>query len=88
MVDLRTYRAALLVCTAAVLALPLAGCGRRGALEAPESETRAASQPVAARPAAGSPPRSTVTMEGAGDEADDQSARPAPRRPFILDAIL
>lgn len=77
MLNLKTSRNALLVCMAIALAAPLAGCGRRGALEAPDGPrpTNAAAQGGAA--------------QGTQDEDDDApSAATAPQRPFILDAIL
>lgn len=75
--NLKTSRSALLVCMAIALAAPLAGCGRKGALEAPEG-----ARPASPAGQDGSAQRST----GAADEA--ASVTKPPQRPFILDAIL
>ncbi|MFN3889968.1 MAG: LPS translocon maturation chaperone LptM [Beijerinckiaceae bacterium] len=80
-----------------VIALALAGCGRRGPLEAPPGAPAAASaqnqsprlapagvgsrQNIADRDPLSRPPRT-------GDLEEDEPPIPAPKRPFILDPIL
>lgn len=74
--DLKSHRAPLLVCMAIILASPLAGCGRRGALEPAESDARASASQTGA---------SQTRAATAGAEEGEPAA---PQRPFILDAIL
>lgn len=62
-----------------LLALPLAGCGRRGQLESPGPAT--ASSPPAQEG------RYSLGANKGGDDLDD-APLPAPKRPFILDSIL
>ena len=57
---------------AALLALPLAGCGVRGALDPP---------PVAKA-------EGTATSGANADAGDNSAARPKPHRDFVLDGIL
>ena len=75
--NLKTSRNALLMFVAIALAAPLAGCGRKGALEAPEG----------ARPA-NADGQGGAAQRSAGTEDDSSSAAKPPQRPFILDAIL
>lgn len=83
----------------AVIALTLAGCGRRGALEAPPGapgQTASGQKPgnrlspVAAgtsrQSAADRDPLAPTSRSSDGE--DDEPPIPAPNRPFILDAIL
>ena len=83
----------------AVIALTLAGCGRRGALEAPPGAPGQTANgqssgnrlsPVASgtsrQSAADRDPLAPTSRISGGDE--EEAPIPAPNRPFILDAIL
>jgi predicted small lipoprotein YifL len=84
----------------AVAVLSLAGCGRRGALEAPPGASGAsASSPAAASRLSpgltgGSSRQNLADRDPLspparrGDAVEDGPPIPAPDRPFILDAIL
>jgi predicted small lipoprotein YifL len=65
-------RGPLFVCLAAsVLALGLAGCGRRGPLEPPPDAAAAPARQVAARPVPASP--ATLPQQGTLDTPDDET---------------
>ena len=97
----RASSRAILPLALVAIALTLAGCGRRGSLEAPEGATGAAAStgrrpasrltPGTARSTARQDPSSrdplSQTSRGAQID-DDEPPIPAPKRPFILDPIL
>lgn len=97
----RVSAPAILPLALIVVALALAGCGRRGSLEAPEgapNSTGAASQASPARLTPGLArntgqqdlsSRDPLTPQPRGAQVDDDEAPiPAPNRPFILDSLL
>lgn len=82
----------------AVIALALAGCGRRGSLEAPPGAPGASSAQTSGprlTPALGGSPsrqnaadRDPLAQPSRGETEEDEPPIPAPNRPFVLDAIL
>ncbi|WP_321344084.1 lipoprotein [Breoghania sp.] len=68
----RSARLAVLV--AAVVALTVSGCGRRGPLEAPSAERK--------------PEATGMSVIVPGPSAERPSASKTPDRPFILDPLI
>jgi predicted small lipoprotein YifL len=71
-----------------ILVTTLAGCGRRGALEAP-GEPEAAAVPADAEPFAGiASPFDNPSPGAQEEEAERAEPGAAPRRRFILDPLI
>jgi len=81
-----------LALVATVLALTLAGCGRKGPLEPPPGAVAAKPDPLAAPETQALPGQSTLTptispVSGASSRGRGKPIS-APNEPFILDPIL
>jgi len=73
---------ALLVLAVSVL---LAGCGVRGALQAPKADTWSSGSSSSSNSA---PPAKSTTATASSGQGRDEDAAPKPHQGFILDGLL